>query len=96
MPQFPGGEAKMFVYLARYIKYPQAAKEAKISGKVYVQFVVEKNGSISEAKVIRGLGSGCDQEALRVVRRMPIWVPGEQRGKKVRVKYVLPINFVLR
>jgi len=72
------------------------AREAGVKGKVYVQFVVEKDGSITDIKIIRGIGSGCDAEAKRAVKRMPKWQPGEQRGKPVRVRFVLPVNFSLR
>jgi protein TonB len=72
------------------------AKEASIRGKVYIQFVVEKDGSITDVKIIRGLGSGLDEIAKKAVRKMPKWEPGEQRGKPVRVRFVLPVNFTLR
>ncbi len=96
MPSFPGGEEKLYEYLGKNIKYPQMAKEAGVQGRVYVQFVVEKDGSITDVKVARGIGSGCDKEAERVVNKMPKWEAGEQRGKKVRVKYTLPVLYQLR
>lgn len=96
MPSFPGGEAELFKYLGKSIKYPQMAQDASISGVVYVTFVVGKDGKISDAKVLRGIGGGCDEEALRVVRSMPAWKPGKQRGKPVTVQYNLPIRFTLR
>ena len=96
MPTFPGGEAELFKYLGKTIKYPQMAQDASISGVVYVTFVVGKDGKISDAKVLRGIGGGCDEEALRVVRAMPTWKPGKQRGKPVTVQYNLPIRFTLR
>lgn len=96
MPSFPGGEEKLYEYLGKNIKYPQMAKEAGVKGRVYVQFVVEKDGSITDVNVARGIGSGCDKEAIRVVESMPKWEPGEQRGKKVRVKYTLPVVYQLR
>ena len=95
-PSFPGGEAKLFEYLGKNIKYTEMAKEASIRGKVYIQFVVEKDGSITDVKIIRGLGSGLDEIAKKAVRKMPKWEPGEQRGKPVRVRFVLPVNFTLR
>ena len=95
-PSFPGGEEKLFEYLGKSISYPQMAKEAGVKGKVYVQFVVEKNGAITDIKIIRGIGSGCDEEAKKAVKNMPKWEPGEQRGKPVRVRFVLPVNFSLR
>jgi periplasmic protein TonB len=96
MPSFPGGEAELFKYLGKTIKYPQMATDAGISGVVYVTFVVGKDGKISDVKVLRGIGGGCDEEAIRVVKSMPTWKPGKQRGKAVPVQYNLPIRFTLR
>ncbi len=95
-PSFPGGESAMMDYLRNNIKYPQLAKESNIQGTVYVQFVVEPNGSISNTKIMRGIGGGCDEEAIRVVKNMPSWQPGKQRGKPVRVYFNLPIRFILQ
>ncbi len=95
-PEYPGGADAMFSYLGKTIKYPQAAKEAGVKGKVYVSFVIERNGSISNIKVLRGIGSGCDEEGIKAVKNMPNWTPGEIRNQTVRVQYVLPINFSLR
>jgi protein TonB len=96
MPSFPGGEKAMFEYLGKSTKYPTLAKESGISGIVFVTFVVEKDGSVTGVKVLRGIGGGCDEEAVRVVKSMPKWTPGEQRGKKVKVQYNLPYRFVLQ
>lgn len=96
MPEFPGGTEKLFKYLGQNIEYPPMAKDAGIKGKVYVTFVVDKDGSIADVKVLRGIGGGCDEEAIRVVKGMPRWHPGKQRGKSVRVQYNLPINFILK
>jgi len=96
MPEFPGGTKKLFGYLGKNIEYPPMAKDAGIKGKVYVTFVVDKDGSITDVKVLRGIGGGCDEEAIRVVKGMPRWSPGKQRGKSVRVQYNLPINFILK
>jgi periplasmic protein TonB len=96
MPSFPGGEAELFKYLGKNIKYPQMATDAGISGVVYVTFVVDKDGKIRDVKVLRGIGGGCDEEAVRVVKSMPAWKPGKQRGKAVTVQYNLPIRFTLR
>ena len=93
MPSFPGDLNK---WLAKNTKYPQEALENNITGRVYVQFVVEKNGSITQVKVVRGVDKALDQEAVRVVSSMPKWKPGMQRDKAVRVKYTVPINFQLR
>lgn len=95
MPEFPGGEAELYKYLSKNLKYPDIATQQGITGKVYVQFVVEKDGSIANPKVLRDIGGGCGDEALRVVRSMPKWTPGIQRTKKVRVQYTLPVNFQL-
>ncbi len=96
MPSFPGGEGALFKYLQENIKYPPMARESGISGTVHVTFVIDQKGDIADAKVIRGIGGGCDQEALRVVQNMPKWSAGKQRGKPVRVQYNLPVRFVLR
>jgi len=95
MPQYPGGQDGMMRYLGSNIKYPEEASEAGIEGVVYVTFVVEKDGAVGEARVLRGIGAGCDEEAVRVVRAMPKWEPGMQRGKPVRVQYNLPIRYKL-
>lgn len=95
-PQFPGGEAALYKYLNESIKYPEEAKELGIQGRVFVNFVVETNGSVSNVKVLRGIGGGCDEEAIRVVQSMPKWTPGKQRGIPVRVSYNLPIKFTLQ
>jgi len=96
MPEFPGGMGKLMNYLATNIKYPPLAKESGIQGRVFINFVVEPDGSISNVKVLRGIGGGCDEEAIRVVEAMPKWKPGMQRGKPVRVSYNLPVKFTLQ
>lgn len=96
MPSFPGGEAELFKYLGKAIKYPQMAADAGIQGVVYVTFEVDKDGKVKDVKVLRGIGGGCDEEAIRVVKAMPAWKPGKQRGKPVRVQYNLPIRFTLK
>ena len=95
MPSFPGGEAAMMKYLSDNIEYPTIAQENGIQGRVYVNFVVGRSGAISNIKVVRGVDPALDQEAVRVVKAMPKWNPGEQRGKAVNVSFMLPINFVL-
>ena len=94
-PEFPGGMDSLLAFLQRNIVYPELARENGIEGKVYVTFVVETDGSISNVKVLRDIGGGCGQEAVRVVMLMPKWKPGKQAGKAVRVQYNLPIYFVL-
>ncbi|MBK8443335.1 MAG: TonB family protein [Sphingobacteriales bacterium] len=93
MPEFLGGDVELLKYLRSNIQYPEEATRLKIEGKVFVSFVVEKDGSIANAKVLRGIGGGCDEEALRLIQNMPKWVPGKQGGKFVNVKYNLPIVF---
>lgn len=95
MPSYPGGAEALYEYLNDNIRYPIVALESGISGRVYVQFVVERDGSVSDVKVLRGIGGGCDEEAIRVVEKMPKWNPGKQRGRAVRVLYMVPINFTL-
>ena len=95
MPEFVGGEQAMYKYIAGNIQYPDQAKKDGIEGRVYISFIVEKDGRISKVETMRGIGGGCDKEALRVIRNMPNWIPGEQRGEKVRVQYRMPIKFTL-
>ncbi|MCB9224046.1 MAG: energy transducer TonB [Crocinitomicaceae bacterium] len=95
MPEFPGGADAMDHYFADNIKYPPVAKEKGIQGKVYVQFIVEKDGSVTQVKVRRGAHELLDKEAVRVVKMMPNWKPGSMRGKVVRTRYTVPIIFAL-
>ncbi len=95
-PEFPGGPAKLLEYIQKNLKYPMMARESDIQGRVFVGFVVEKDGSISNVKVLRGIGGGCDEEAVRVVQSLPKFKPGKQRGNPVRVQYTLPIVFKLQ
>ncbi|MBU0488596.1 MAG: energy transducer TonB [Bacteroidetes bacterium] len=95
MPAFPGGDEARLKYLSENIKYPQMAKESGISGTVYVTFVVNQDGKIVDVKVLRGIGGGCDEEAIRVIKGMPKWSAGKQRGKAVRVQFNMPIRFTL-
>lgn len=94
-PEFPGGEGKMQKYISEHLKYPDMAKEMDVQGVVYVTFVVWKDGSIRDVKVQKGIGAGCDKEAIRVVKSMPNWEPGEQRGRSVPVRISIPIRFQL-
>ncbi|WP_297098242.1 energy transducer TonB [uncultured Draconibacterium sp.] len=95
MPEFPGGDEALRKYIANALNYPEVAQKNGIQGKVYVSFVVEKDGSIGDAKIERGVDPSLDKEALRVVKALPMWKPGKQRGKTVRVQYTVPINFAL-
>lgn len=96
MPEFPGGDLALRKYIANSIKYPVIAQENGIQGKVYVTFVVGKDGSVANARIARGVDPSLDKEALRVVNSLPKWKPGKQRGKPVNVSYTVPINFVLQ
>ncbi len=96
MPSFPGGEAALMKYLASNIKYPAIAKDAGIQGTVFVTFVVDTDGKVKDVRVLRSIGGGCDEEAIRVVQSMPAWKAGKQRGKSVKVQYNLPIRFTLK
>ena len=95
MPSYPGGEKALLEYVAKNIKYPQIARETGIQGRVFVGFVVEPDGSVSNVKILRGIGGGCDEEAMRVIKSLPKWKPGKQRGKAVRVSYQIPVVFKL-
>lgn len=94
-PQFPGGEEARQRFLEENLRYPQMAREAGIQGTVFVTFVVEPDGSVTNVEILRGIGGGCDEEAIRVVRQMPSWEPGRQRGQAVRVQFNMPIRFRL-
>ena len=96
MPTFPGGDKALYEFLAKNIKYPAVAKDNGIEGKVYIKFVVNEDGSVSQVQLARGIGGGCDEEAMRVVKDMPKWKPGKQRGKNVKVWYTLPVYFKLQ
>ncbi len=96
MPEFPGGEMALRAFIGNAIKYPVIAQENGIQGKVYVTFVVGKDGSVSNATIARGVDASLDKEALRVVNTLPKWKPGKQRGKPVNVSYTVPINFQLQ
>lgn len=96
MPEFPGGMAALMKYLGANIKYPTISQEMGSAGRVIVQFVVDKDGSISNPEVVRGVDAYLDKEAIRVISSMPKWRPGVQNGKKVRVKYTVPVVFRLQ
>ncbi|MDH5475438.1 MAG: energy transducer TonB [Cyclobacteriaceae bacterium] len=91
-----GGLSAFYKYVGEEINYPSAAIRARIDGKVFVQFIVNKDGSLSDFEVVKGVGLGCDEEAVRVLKKAPKWIPGKQRGKNVRVKMVLPIHFIIK
>ena len=95
-PEFPGGMEKMYEFLSKLQKYPDMEADAGIQGKVYVEFVVEKDGKISEVKLKKGVSAGLDKEAQRLVKAMPNWNPGKMNGKAVKCRFVLPVKFTLR
>ena len=96
MPEYPGGMQALFEFLKENIKYPEDAQKQKVEGRVLVKFVVETDGSITNIEVVKNAFPSLDAEAERVVRIMPKWTPGKQKGQVVRVKFVLPINFSLK
>lgn len=93
MAEFPGGQTRMLEYINTHLRYPDQAREAGIEGKVLVMFIIDQNGKVSDATVQRGIGGGCDQEALRVVRSMPQWKPAKKDGRAVKSVFVQPVMF---
>ncbi len=89
--EFPGGLDSMYAYIHKNLKYPELAKEKGIEGRVFVSFIIEKDGSISNVKILRGIGGGCDEAVVEMVKNMPKWQPAKQRGKEVRCQFNLPI-----
>lgn len=94
-PEFPGGESAMFQFIQKNVQYPMVAREQGIQGRVFVSFIVDKDGSISNVEIVKGVHASLDQEAMRVVKKMPKWSPGKSNGKPVKVKMRLPITFTL-
>jgi len=95
MPKFPGGDLGLMKYIQKNVNYPPIAKEYNITGKVYISFVVDKSGSVTNVKVVRGVDKNLDAEAVRVIKSLPKYKAGKQRGKPVRVMFTVPINFTL-
>lgn len=95
MPEFPGGDEAKIRYLIDNLHYPQDARNSHIQGTVYASFIVEKDGSVTNIKILRGIGTSCDMEVIRVIQNMPHWIPGKQRGKPVRVRFNMPVRFTL-
>jgi len=95
MPEFPGGDLGLMKYIQKNVKYPAIAKEYNITGKVYVSFIVDRSGSVTNVKIVRGVDKNLDAEAMRIVKSLPRYTPGRQRGKAVRVMFTIPINFTL-
>ena len=94
-PEFTGGMKAWAKYMERNLKYPYRAQDEGVQGKVFISFVVEKDGSITDVQVLRGIGFGCDEEAMKVIKKSPLWKPGKNKGIPVRVRYNMPINFTL-
>jgi len=95
MPEFPGGDLGLMKFIQKNVRYPAIAKEYNITGKVYVSFIVDKKGNVTNVKIVRGVDKNLDAEAVRVVSSLPEYKPGKQRGKAVRVMFTIPINFTL-
>jgi TonB family protein len=95
MPQFPGGQTALLKFFSDNLVYPDSALAKKISGKVVIQFVINTDGGTTNLKVVRGIGSGCDEEAIRIASTMPNWIPAEENGQKFAVKYTIPVSFKL-
>lgn len=96
MPTFPGGNGALMAYLSKSIKYPAIAEENGIQGRVVCSFVVERDGSVSDIRIVKSVDPSLDKEAQRVIASMPKWIPGRQNGQAVRVKYSLPVTFRLQ
>lgn len=94
-PEFKGGNKEFMRFLQKNIVYPSQARRMGVEGRVFVQFVIGKDGSVSQVEILKGLGAGCDKEAIRVISKSPNWLPGKQRGKPVRVRMVVPLIFSL-
>ena len=92
-PEYPGGMKALSDFLRQHLLYPNEAKKANVQGRVFVSFVIDTLGQVGQIRVLKGLGHGCDEEAIRVMEQMPCWIPGELNGRKVQVKYNLPIMF---
>ena len=96
MPEYPGGMQALFEFISQNIKYPADAQKQKVEGRVLAKFVIETDGSISDIEVVKNAFPSLDAEAVRVIKAMPKWIPGRQKGQAVRVKFVMPINFSLK
>lgn len=95
MPEFPGGDLGIINYFKKNLQYPEDAKQKNIEGRVFVNFIISSKGKVLFPYVVRGTGSSCDQEAIRLIKNMPAWKPGKQNGKAVMVRYNLPVKFAL-
>lgn len=95
-PEFPGGLGQLSKFLRDNLQYPEIAAENEVSGRVNVEFIVCEDGTLCNEKIVRGLGFGCDQEVIRVLKKMPKWTPAEKDGKKVKTRFILPVTFALQ
>ncbi len=95
MPEFPGGQVALVKYISKNLHYPAKAKKNKISGRVFVSFIINKEGQVIEPKILRGLSEECDEEALRIIKQMPKWKPGLKENKPVNVQFNMPLQFEL-
>ena len=95
MPEFPGGETARSKFIGDNLLFPESARNNNIEGRVVAQFIVRNTGIIDSIKILRGIGGGCDEEVIRIIKLMPEWKPAFQNGKAVSVKFILPVNFVL-
>lgn len=95
-PSFKGGLGEFYKFVGKNLKYPAQARRIGVEGKVFAQFIVDKDGSLSDIKVVRGIGAGCDEEVLRILNKSPKWNPGKQRGRPVKVRMIFPITFKLQ
>ena len=96
LPQFPGGDQAMYTFIQKNLKYPQQAIQAGIEGRVFVSFIVDKDGNVSNVKAEKGIGGGCDQEAVRVIKMMSGFSPAKQNGRPVTYRYIVPVKFKLQ
>lgn len=96
MPEYPGGQDSLLSFISKNVEYPVAAQEKEIEGKVYIGFVVDETGTVTNAKVLRGVDPDLDKEALRVINLLEKWTPGKEKGKAVKVEYTFPISFALK
>ena len=95
MPEFPGGNDSLYKYMTKNFKYPVVAKDNKIQGTVYIGFIINEKGEVSDVEIIKGIGGGCDEEALKIIKNMPDWTAGKQNGEAVPVYLEMPVNFKL-
>ncbi len=94
-PQFPGGEDSLHHYISSQVRYPKEAQDNQIQGTVYVGLMINEDGSVSDVRIMRGIGGGCDEEAMRIISMMPKWTPAQNKGKPTKVEMCLPVRFIM-